>query len=79
MASPTRRTPLSTASTKEWTQNTQQKETNTPNQGKEAFADCRLDCSVLKGEREGMHCCTHTFLPRHPLHSGEKGIIAYLR
>jgi hypothetical protein len=36
---------------------------------------CRPDCSTLKGEREGTHCCAHAFIPRHLLHSGETGII----
>jgi hypothetical protein len=37
MASPTQLTPLSTSPTKEWTQITQQKETNAPNHGRQAL------------------------------------------
>jgi hypothetical protein len=48
-----------------------------PGQG--SAADRHPDCSTLKGEREGTHRYTHTFLPKNPLHSGETGIIAYLR
>jgi hypothetical protein len=64
MASPTRRTPLSTSPTDHLAKGGEHSEP-----GQRSAADGHPDSSTLKGEREGAHRYTYSFLPRCPLHS----------
>jgi hypothetical protein len=68
----TRRTPLSTSPTEEWTQITRKKRNKDP-------SSCPSGASALKGEQK--EACRHdnSVLPRRPLYRRESGIVPHLR
>jgi hypothetical protein len=71
----TRRTPLSTSSTKRWTRIIRKKEANEI----KAPSSCSSGTFALKGEQR--EACRHdnSILPRHTLHQGKSGIVPHLR
>jgi hypothetical protein len=71
----TRRTPLSTSSTKKWTRITRKKR----NKRDEGPSSCPSGTSALKGEQKEACRHDHYILPRRPLHRRESGVIPHLR
>jgi hypothetical protein len=71
----TRRTPLPTSPTKEWTRITKKKR-NKRDRGPSSYPS---DTFTLKEGRKEIHQHCNSFLPRCPLHQGEIGIISHLR
>jgi hypothetical protein len=71
----TRKTPLSTSPTEEWTRITRRKEANEA-KGHQAAFFC---ASVLKGEQKEDRRDSCSILPRRPLHQGKSGVESYLR
>jgi hypothetical protein len=71
----TRRTPLSTSSTKRWTRITRKKRTKRD----KGTSSCSSGTFALKGEQR--EACRHgnSILPRRPLHRGKSGIVPHLR
>jgi hypothetical protein len=66
----TRKTPLSTSPTKEWTQITRKKEANAPSQGVRTCRAIFPEPSPSKEDREKKRHHASSLLPRHPLHQG---------
>jgi hypothetical protein len=71
----TRRTPLPTSPTEEWTRVTRKKRSKWDG-GPSSYPS---DTFALKEERKGIHHHSNSLLPRRPLHQGEIGVISHLR
>jgi hypothetical protein len=71
----TRRTPLSTSSTEEWTQITRKKRSKRDR----GPSGCPSDTFALKEGRKEIHHHSNSFLPRRPLHRRESRVISHLR
>jgi hypothetical protein len=71
----TRRTPLSTSPTEEWTQITRKKRSKRDR----GLLSCSSGTFALKeGQKEACHH-SNSILPRRPLHRGKSGIVSILR
>jgi hypothetical protein len=71
----TRRTPLSTSSTEEWTQITRKKRSKR-DRGPSSYS---FGAFALKEGRKEIRHRSDSFLPQRPLHRGESRIISHLR
>jgi hypothetical protein len=70
----TRRTPLSTSSTEEWTQ-IMRKKRSKRDRGPSSCSSCTF--TLKEGQKEVCHH-SNSFLPQRPLHQGKSGIISHL-
>jgi hypothetical protein len=70
----TRRTPLPTSPTEEWTQITRKKRSKRDG-GPSSYPS---DTFTLKEGRKEIYHYINSFLPRHPLHQRESGVISHL-
>jgi hypothetical protein len=71
----TRRTPLSSYSTEEWTWITRKKRSKRDR----GPSSCSFDTFTLKEGRKEIHHHSNFFVPRRPLHRGENRVISHLR
>jgi hypothetical protein len=71
----TRRTPLSTSSTEEWTRITRKKRSKQDG----GPSSCSFGTFTLKEGRKEIRHRNDSFLPQRPLHWGESRIISHLR
>jgi hypothetical protein len=74
---PTQKTPLSTSPTKEWTRITR-KEADVPEKGNRTSPSHLPSTFALKGGQKETRHCGSSFIPRHPLHRGEIGVVSHL-